>query len=267
VQLVTGGTATNAFSAMTTGHADFAVADPMYVPISREKGADTKVVGQIVSRIAIWALARNPSVQSFNYAEVVNKTVVTHPRPMTAYTYTANYLQSQGLKIGENVQLTQATPGTEVAVFLAGRADFVVTLEPGASTAEAGGGHVVYSWPDALGDLIFTALMTREQTIKQHRTMVLKVIRALYRSFDDLRKNRSAALSTAKKYFPQIDSQILQTAIDRLIKDRVFPDSPIISRASWKRAVLARLQIGDLKGPAPYDSNIDSALIAEARPK
>jgi NitT/TauT family transport system substrate-binding protein len=60
VQLVTGGTATASFAAMLSGEADFSEADPMYVPISRQKGGETKVVAQVVARIAVWGLAMDP---------------------------------------------------------------------------------------------------------------------------------------------------------------------------------------------------------------
>jgi NitT/TauT family transport system substrate-binding protein len=267
VELVTGGTATNAFSAMTTGSADFAVADPMYVPISRQSGADTKVVGQVVGRIAVWALTKDPAIHSFDRASIQGKKIATHQRPMTAYTYTENYLAGLGLKDGQGVDIVQARPGTEVVPFLAGQADFVVTLEPGASTAEAAGAHVVYSWPTALGDQIFTGLMVRQQTIAQHRAMVVGAVRALYRSLADLRDNKAAALVTARKYFPQVDEHVLTLAIDRLTREHVFPDTPAISVSSWDRAVKARQAAGDLKGAAPYNENVDKGLISAALSK
>lgn len=52
MQIVTGGNATNSFAAMLSGEAHFSQADPMYVPISREKGSQTKVVAQVVARIS-----------------------------------------------------------------------------------------------------------------------------------------------------------------------------------------------------------------------
>ena len=64
VEVVTGGTATNSFAAMLSGEADFSQADPMYVPISREKGSKTKVVAQVVGRIAVWGLSMSGSDMS-----------------------------------------------------------------------------------------------------------------------------------------------------------------------------------------------------------
>ena len=151
VDLVTGGTATNAFSAMVTGGADFAVADPMYVPISGEQGGATKVVGQVVARIALWALSKDPRVKTFDRAAVEGKKISTHVKPMTAYTYTFNKTAELGLTEGQTVEIVQTRPGTEIVPFLSGTTDFVVTLEPGTSIAEAAGGHIVYSWPEALG--------------------------------------------------------------------------------------------------------------------
>src|SRR5437870_3776698 len=71
VEIVTGGTATNSFAAMLSGQAQFSQADPMYVPISREKGAKTKVVAQVVARIAVWGVTMNPRVQTMDDAKVL----------------------------------------------------------------------------------------------------------------------------------------------------------------------------------------------------
>jgi NitT/TauT family transport system substrate-binding protein len=264
VDLVTGGTATNAFSAMVTGAADFAIADPMYVPISREQGAATKVVGQVVARIALWALSKNPDVAAFDRGALEGRKISTHVKPMTAYTYTYNRVAELGLKEGQTVEIIQSRPGTETVPFLSGTADFVVTLEPGTSIAEGAGAHIVYSWPEALGDRIFTGLMTREDLIAKRRPMVIGAVRALAEAMAGIRADRAAALATARKYFPQVEDKVLSLAIDRLIRESVIPASPALSERSWNEAVEARREIGDLKGPAPYGENVDADIIQEA---
>ena len=258
VRLVTGGTATNAFSAMLNGEADIAVADPMYVPISRESGARTRVVGQVVARIAVWALSRRPNATAFDAATLKGRTISTHPRPMTAYTYTLNRLNELGLQEGTDIKVVQSRPGSEIAPFLAKRADFVVTLEPGASTAEAAGAHVIFSWPEALGDRIFTGLMVREDVLANRPYMVDGSLRAIQRAMVDIRVNRAAAITTAAKFFPGVDRAILERAVKRMLAEQVLPRSVRISQESWQSAVTARRASGDLKADAPFSVNVDS---------
>jgi len=264
VQIVTGGTPTAAFSAMLTGNADFASSDPMFVPISRQKGARTKVVAQIVARIAAWALAPNSQGSGFDLKALQGRTISTVQRPTTWYTYTANYVHALGLVDGFSVTILQNRAGSELAPFLSHRADFVVTAEPGASIAENAGAHIVYSWPQKLGDRIFTGLSTREEVIAKRRPMVLKVIRAIQRSLADLAAHPEDAAATAKIYFPGVPAPVLEHAVRHLVQDHVVPASIEITPESWRNAVDARREAGDITKDAPYSENVANDLILEA---
>jgi NitT/TauT family transport system substrate-binding protein len=265
VRIDTAGTPTNAISALISGNADFVLADPMYVPISRQNGAHLKVVGEIVGRIALWALARNPGVTAFDYDHIKGHVVSTNQRPTTAYTYTQLFFTSLGLVDGQNVRILQTQPGSEVAPLLSGEADFTVALEPGAATAEVhGGAHVVYSWPASIGPRVFAGLSTREQLITEHRQTVVRFVRAISRALTDIQAHPDDALITAQYSFPQIEPKVLQVAVARLIHERVFPESPFISEASWSGAVEARRFVGDLKSEAPYLDNFDTDVVRDA---
>lgn len=139
VEIVTGGTATNSFASMISGNADFSQADPMYVPISREKGAETKVVAQVVGRIAVWGSTLSPDIKTMDASTLQGKSIATHPRPMTAYTYTLKAITDAGLIPDKDVNIIQSKPGTELIPFFDKKAEFVMTVEPNTSIAEAKG--------------------------------------------------------------------------------------------------------------------------------
>jgi ABC-type nitrate/sulfonate/bicarbonate transport system substrate-binding protein len=130
VEIVTGGTATNAVAALISGDADIAQAEPMYAPISQSGGSDIVVVGQIVGRIGLWAVVRPGSHRAFDAAGLRGAGIITHPQPMTAYTYTRLFLEQ--LRLGDrDVEVIQTKAGTELAAYRAERsADFVVGVEP-----------------------------------------------------------------------------------------------------------------------------------------
>lgn len=249
VNIVTGGTATNSFASMLSGESQFSVADPMYVPISRQQGGQTKVVAQVVGRIAIWGVTFDPNVRSVTAASIKGKKIATHPRPMSAFTYTTKLIQDLGLKPDTDVELITSTPGTEIVPFLNRQADFMISVEPNVSQAVAKGAHVVLSYPQLLGDQVLTGVMTREDYIRDHGDEVTAFVRALQRALDDIRSNPDGAITSARKYFPQIEEPILQAAIKRIVDDQVIPASVLISEDSWNKAIAVRVAAGDLKAP------------------
>lgn len=255
VEIVTGGTASNSFAAMLSGEADFSQADPMYVPIANEKGSKTKVVCQVVARIAVWGVTMDTSVHDMSSENIMNKTISTHPRPMTAYTYAIKTITDAGLQPDKDVFLIESKPGTEIAPLLNGQSNFALTLEPNVSTAVSQGAHVILSYPELLGDQIFTGLMASDEYIKQNPDIVNAVVKSYQEAFNDIYKNPDAALATAKKYFPQLEENILRMAIKRMIDEKVIPTSVLVSDVSWDKAIAERVKIGDLKSASTVEDN------------
>lgn len=264
VNIITGGTATNSVAAMLSGEADFAQADPMYAPISREKGSDVKVIAQVVGRIAVWGVSFDSAVKQLTADNLRRKSVATHPRPMTAYTYTAQYLRDAGLDPERDVTLITSTPGTEIAAFLSRQADYMISVEPNISRAVTQGAHVVLSFPQIYGDQVLTGLMAKESYLKENRNTAIAVVHAYQRALVEIRANPASAAVSAAKYFPQLPESILLMAIQRMAADDVLPHSVVISEDSWKKAMAIRVAAGDLKAASPRDANCDVSVMNEA---
>lgn len=264
VEIVTGGTATNAFAALLSKEADIAIADPMYVPIAREKGTQVHVIGQLVGRIAVWGVTKDPRVTSLSSETLRGKTIATHPRPMTAYVYTMRAIQDAGLRPDKDVQVLQVKPGSEIVPLLTGQADFALTLEPNVSRATTQGARVVLSYPQLLGDQIFTGIMTRDDYLRDHRAEAVSLVRCVQQSLGIIRANPAAGIPSARKFFPQLDESILNTAIGRIVSENVMPSSVILSEESWNKAIAARVASGDLKRATPLAENADLSIMREA---
>lgn len=250
VQIVTGGTATNSFAAMLSGEAQFSQADPMYVPISREKGGQTKVVAQVVARIAVWGLTKDPSVLEWTAEAVRGKKISTQVRPMTAYVYAVKAVKDVGLDPDKDVEIIQSQPGTEIIPLLNGEADFAFTLEPNASKAVAQGSHVVISFPKLLGDQIFTGLMTTEKYIAENRETTVAVVKAYQRALNAIHADPASVVPSAIKFFPQLEPDVITAALRHMVEENVIPGSVIVPEESWTRAINVRVQAGDLKSAA-----------------
>jgi NitT/TauT family transport system substrate-binding protein len=264
VEIITGGTATNSFAAMISGEAQFSQADPMYVPISRAKGSKTKVVAQVVGRIALWILARDPRVGDWSAATIRRKRIATQLRPMTAYVYARKAIEDVGLNPDTDVELIENQPGTEIIPLLKGQADFAVTIEPLVSKAVSQGAHVLVSYPVKLGDRVFTGLMATEKFIRLHPQVTQAVVNVYQRSLLDLHRHPDLVFETAKRYFPQLDGVVLKIALARMLSEKVVPVSVEIPEESWDRAVAVRVAAGDLKVPASRAESCDIAIMQRA---
>jgi len=261
VEIVTGGTATNSFAAMTSGQAQFSQADPMYVPISNEKGADTRVIAQVVSKIAVWGLTMNPNITAMNKKTLEGKIISTHIKPMTAYAYTEKTIRDLGLDPEKDVKILQNKPGSEITPMLLGQAQYAMTLEPSVAIAKSQGAKVIFSYPDALGDQIFTALMAKQDYIGKHQDVVLAVLKSYQEALNDIYANRNAALKTAQKYFPQLKPEIVAAALKHVLDEGVIPHSILMTNQSWDKAIAVRVKAGDLKKATPRDQNVRTDLI------
>lgn len=267
VEIITGGTATNSFAAMLSGEANFSQADPMYVPISREKGSRTKVVAQVVGRIAVWGVTKDPNIQEITKDTLKGKTIATQPRPMTAYTYTIKLINDFGLTPEKDVKIIETKPPNEIIPFLQGQADYAMTIEPATSTTVSQGAHVVLSYPKLLGDQIFTGLMATEDYISNNPNIVQSVINAYQRALRDLHESPENGVVTARIYFPQLNDSVLQLAIKRLTEENVFPLDVLVSEESWNKAIRVRMEVGDLKSLVPLNEGVANSFAENAQKK
>jgi NitT/TauT family transport system substrate-binding protein len=107
--IVTAGGDSQAFAAVIGGSADFAQADPMMVPISRQHGGPGKIVGNVVGRVAFWGVAINPKITPIvKPQDFANKRVVTYPAPNTIYALQERALLAGGLTLGKDSFIVQA---------------------------------------------------------------------------------------------------------------------------------------------------------------
>jgi NitT/TauT family transport system substrate-binding protein len=264
VQIVTGGTATASFAAMLSGEAQFSQADPMYVPIAREKGGQAKVVAQVVGRIAVWGLTLDPNVKDMSAAALRGTKIATHPRPMTAFTYTEKWIKGQGLDPEKDVEIITSTPGTEIAPLLNHQAQFMMTVEPNVEVAVKQGARVILSLPQIYGDQIFSGLMTTEKYINEHHNLVAGIVQAYQRALNEIRANPESTASVVKSYFPQLEDELLHAALRRMSDDEVIPKSVLVSEDSWNKANAVRVAAGDLKSPSSRSDSCDLLIMQDA---
>ena len=123
------------------------------------------------------------------------------------------------------------------------------------------------SYPQKLGDQVFTALMATEDYIAKEPEVVQSVVNAYQRALQDLKVNPQSGVVTAKVYFPQLAESVLQLAVKRIINEQVLPTDVNISEQSWRKAIDVRVQVGDLKRALSLSEAMATEFSERARQK
>lgn len=244
VRIIYSGNDDQVFATVLRGDAQFGVADPIFAAISQQRGADGVVVGQIVSKVALWGVARDESRQIRTPADFAGLKVGTFPRPSTTYTLMANMFSENNVA---GAQIVEAPIGTEAALLESGRVDVAMMLEPAASIAESEGFHVVTSFPQLWGDFSFTGLTSVASYTEKNPETVAAVRRAFQRALDLAHSDIERTVKIAQDLFPNIDPTVVDKAVRRMIGDETLPTDFVVSEAGWGNAIRVRREMGELE--------------------
>jgi NitT/TauT family transport system substrate-binding protein len=265
VRVQTAGGDSQAFAALASGQAQFAQGDPTFVAISHERGGPGIVIASVLDRVAFWGVTFDKSLSRFSDPKgFKGLTVVTFPRPNTAYVVQEGLLARAGLKLGSDSFITGAAFGTELGPVQAGKAQIAATIEPTVSQALEQGGQIVFSYPDAWGPFLLTGLMTTEEYAEKNPAVVRGMVNAYERALQVLRTAPERAITVGQRNFPEVSAAVIRSAVSRLTTENVFPEHAAVSLDSWRAALQLRLQVGDLKS-AQHDALVDNRFTPPAR--
>lgn len=258
VKIETGGGDAQAFSALTSGAAQFAQGDPAFVAIANEKGWSGRVVAMAVDRVAIWGVTFDKSIRPFTDPKgFKGKTVATYPDPNTSYVVQKQLAMKARLTLGKDTKIIQVPFGTELATLKNKQADIAQTIEPNVSQVEQQGGKVVFSYPDAWGPLAFTGVMTSQKMIEKHPDIIQKFVTAYEQALQYIHTDFDGAVKIAQNRLSDLSPDIVRMALKRLIESGSIPEHAKVSPEFWKKLLEIRVDVGDLK-QLPKKSLIDT---------
>jgi len=248
VRIDTGGGDAQAFSALTSGSAQFAQGDPAFVAIAHEKGWEGRVVAMAVDRAAIWGVTFDKSIKPFtDPLGFKGKTVATYPDPNTAYVIQKQLDEKAGMVVGKNTKILQVPFGTELSTLQNRQADIAQTIEPNVSQVEQQGGVVAFSYPDAYGPLAFTGVMTSKKLIDENPKVVQEFVTAYEQALQYIQTDFDGTLNIAKKRLPNLAPNVVQAALRRLIDSGCIPKHAAVNSESWRKLLQIRVDVHDLK--------------------
>lgn len=254
---------TQAFAAVLGGSADFAIGDATMVQMSREQGGPGVVVGTVVQRAHYFGVSKNLEPMT-DPSEFAGLTIVTSPDPNTNFSVAKRMLESAGLTIGEDAEILQVNPGTEIGAMLAGQADMAIAYQPSVSSALAQGAQVVFDFASYVGPFCNTGIMVLPSTIERDPEMVQALVTAFEEASRLTYADPDFAKEVAKKEFPDLDPAVVEAAIDAQLEYRIPAETVVVQRDQWDNLMDMQVYLGNVKGSVSFEEVIDNSFAEKA---
>jgi NitT/TauT family transport system substrate-binding protein len=267
VNLTNGGADDLTWAAVTSGNAQFGVADPTMVAIQAEQGGVPGVViGDVVGKVAFWAVTLDKSMPPIASPEgFKGQKVAAFKFPNTAHALALRTFAKGNLSLGKDVEMVEVNYGAVLAQLQSGGATLAMVLEPAASIAESEGAKIVYSYPQVWGDFAFTGLTVTKKYASERPETVQKVVNALTEAIRIAHDDPARTMDAAQKAFPEVKKEILEKAIKRMLSEGTIPAKLAPSADGWKKALEVCVEVKKLRGmPANPDSFLDPSFAAKA---
>jgi NitT/TauT family transport system substrate-binding protein len=256
VKLVSTGGDEKTFAAVSSGNAQFGVADPTFTAIARERGQGGKVVASVVNGVPFWGVAFNHDIKRIEQPSgLAGLRIATYPAPSTNYTVMKKLLANNGKPI--NATIVQGAGGAIVPMVKANKADIAMELEPAASIAVSQGAHIVWSLHKQFGTFAITGLTVTDDYAAKNGDTIKTVVGCLQEAFRYMHDNFEGTIAVAKKEFPEVPDKILRIALTRMLNENTVPTSPVMTEEAWDKAIEMRRETGDLKGDGSFATNVD----------
>lgn len=256
----TAGAPSAALAAVISGSAQFSLHGPEWPAIAASKGAPVHVVANCVNGAAVW-IAVAPDFKYTSLADLKGQTIVTGQMPTTSTSLFMKLLREKGMDPQKDVTLLQVPLGTEIGAFVAGQGKVAVMYEPGLDQAVAKGMKVVVGFPQLYGPYAFSAITTRTDADPD---TVQRFVNGLEAALRAIRDDPAGAIAIAKKEFPTLDPVVVESAVKRMIDDKVYPPSVDITPAALKVSMDTQIALGNLAAQPVYEQFIATQFIKAA---
>jgi NitT/TauT family transport system substrate-binding protein len=239
--------------------------DATLAEISREKGGDGVVLGELVSRAQYFGVSKKITTPFNSPTQFKGLNFVTSPPPNTNYNVLTNSLKQAGLDPAKDVKITTVTPGTEIGPVLAGQADVALASEPNVDMAVVqDGAHVLYSWSDAIGEFTNTGLQSRSSYVKANPTVAQKVVNALQMGAQYTYAHPDGAKAVARQEFPTLPPNVVDAAVQREIDNHIPSNTLAVQQDGWSKLMNLGRQLGNCACNVAFNEIVDNSFAQKA---
>lgn len=254
------GTGPTALASVLSGEAQFSVHGPEHVGFAKEKGGNAKAVSAVANSAPVWVLA-NKNVKFNSPADLKGKRIVVGLAPGTSNTLLKRLLKDNGLDFNKDVKVTEVQNGSELGPVVAGKADIAVAYQPQVEQGLAQDLKLVYGFTEDYPEYAFSTLNTSQKLIDEKPDLVKRFVKSVNESLKLIHDHPEKAKQVAREEFPQLDGDVVDKAVQRMIDSNVYPENVKITEKAFNTAIDMQKFVGNIKTDMKYDEIVDSKFV------
>ncbi|HUB16563.1 MAG TPA: ABC transporter substrate-binding protein [Acetobacteraceae bacterium] len=244
------------------GSADVCWGGPMRVMQAYAQAPDCDLVhfAEVVTRDPFLLLGRTPR-PGFCPRDLLGLRVGTVSEVPTPWMCLQEDLRRAGIAPARLDRVSDRGMADNVAALRRGELDVVQVFEPFAAMLEAeGAGHVWYAAADR-GPTSYTTLYLRRATLRERRTELHRMVRAIHRALKFVARADPAAIADAiAGFFPDIAPALLTAACRRYQALGIWGRTPVLRRAGYDRLLSSLVSGGFVPAGTPFEVAVDNSL-------
>lgn len=258
VTTLTGGSAHT--NAVLTDEAWAFIGGPEHNAFAKAKGADLRAIGNVVNRGNVYLVASPDLDPGEDMAAFVKgKTIVTGQFGGTPNSITRYLLAEWGLDAETDVKLMEVENSAIPTIISEGNGDIAVVSDP---TMQQGVNEGIwnepfYNVPQELGPYAYSTINVQLETIENNPEEVTGFMEGLKKGLALIEEKPEEALEIAKKEFPTMDEEILQSMMERAIEDGLWEFSGKITEESITTNLKVVENAGMLEEEIRYEDIVD----------
>ncbi len=256
----TAGSPTVALNAVISKSAEFSLHGPEWTAIAASKGAQVRIIANVVNGAAVW-IAAAPDFKFDSVKDLKGEKVVTGTMPTTSTSLFIKLLKENGMDANTDVEMIQVPIGSEPGPFMAKQAKVAVMYEPGVDQVVAKGMKVVVGFPKLYGPYAFSAITARNDV---DADAAQRLVKGLEMALRFMPANEARTIEIAKAEFPSLDPAVVEAAVKRMISDGVYPNSVDITADALKISMNTQIALGNLAAQPDYAAFVDRTFITPA---
>lgn len=230
-----GGSVNEPVAITLSGRGQFAATGTGMAMNSTAEGGRMKVIARMTGALGMWVITR-PGTNFKSLADFKGKKVASLRFPSNTVTSPTFAMKKFGgfEAKAAGVEFVEGPPGSIVGAVRDGRADVGVVFEWDASIAAQSGLQVAYGFADAVGPILLTSVMVKEDYVAANPDTIQRFCNALAAAMKLIRDDKAVYVSAMAAEFSNLDKAVVAAGCDRLLATRGFvPLNPVVSEAEW----------------------------------
>jgi len=248
-----------ALASVMSGESKFSFHGPEHVAFARANGGDAKSLFILSGSAPVWAVAKKGTTIS-SPKDFIGKTIVTGIAPTSSNSLLRKLFADNGIDLNKDVKITEVQNGSELGTLLAGQADIAVVYEPQLDQGLVQGLEIVYDFTKDYPDFAFATLNTSAKLIGDSSDLVQRMVNALQAALDFIHADPAATKEIAKKEFPNLEAEVVESAVQRMIDSNVYPNDGTLTQSAFQTAIDMQKFIGNLKADVTFEELVDPSF-------